>query len=153
MMSVLNLHPLPKNGPTTLENILRRCLPSPFPIQCRYSSEHQRKGERTLYNRTISYNRSSKGTQYQNNKTTSGNMANNGGRQGGGGGGNQQMNEHVEFTVKVRLISLQQHNHKSFLALLARVSSMVLPTRDLFVALHLVKNQTMVSDVLRFPSL
>lgn len=27
-------------------------------------------------------------------------MANNGGRQGGGGGGNQQMNEHVEFTVK-----------------------------------------------------
>jgi hypothetical protein len=29
-------------------------------------------------------------------------MANNGGRQGGGGGGNQQMNEHVEFTVKVR---------------------------------------------------
>ena len=30
-------------------------------------------------------------------------MANNGGRQGGGGG-NGQMNEHVEFTVKVRLI-------------------------------------------------
>jgi hypothetical protein len=28
-------------------------------------------------------------------------MANNGGRQGGGGGGNQNMNEHVEFTVKV----------------------------------------------------
>jgi hypothetical protein len=27
-------------------------------------------------------------------------MANNGGRQGGGGGGNQNMNEHVEFTVK-----------------------------------------------------
>jgi hypothetical protein len=27
-------------------------------------------------------------------------MANNGGRQGGGGG-NGQMNEHVEFTVKV----------------------------------------------------
>lgn len=28
-------------------------------------------------------------------------MANNGGRQGGGGGGNGNMNEHVEFTVKV----------------------------------------------------
>lgn len=30
-------------------------------------------------------------------------MANNGGRQGGGGG-NGQMNEHVEFTVKVRIV-------------------------------------------------
>lgn len=30
-------------------------------------------------------------------------MANNGGRQAGGGG-NGQMNEHVEFTVKVRTI-------------------------------------------------
>ncbi len=33
-------------------------------------------------------------------------MANNGGRQGGGGGGNQNMNEHVEFTVKVCVIRL-----------------------------------------------
>ena len=30
-------------------------------------------------------------------------MANNGGRQAGGGG-NGQMNEHVEFTVKVRIV-------------------------------------------------
>lgn len=30
-------------------------------------------------------------------------MANNGGRQGGGGG-NQNMNEHVEFTVKVSCV-------------------------------------------------
>ena len=30
-------------------------------------------------------------------------MANNGGRQAGGGG-NGQMNEHVEFTVKVRTV-------------------------------------------------
>ena len=29
-------------------------------------------------------------------------MANNGGRQGGGGGNQSNMNEHVEFTVKVR---------------------------------------------------
>jgi hypothetical protein len=29
-------------------------------------------------------------------------MANNGGRQGGGGGNQNNMNEHVEFTVKVR---------------------------------------------------
>lgn len=28
-------------------------------------------------------------------------MANNNGRQGGGGGSNSNMNEHVEFTVKV----------------------------------------------------
>ena len=28
-------------------------------------------------------------------------MANNNGRQGGGGGNNSNMNEHVEFTVKV----------------------------------------------------
>ena len=33
-------------------------------------------------------------------------MANNGGRQGGGAGGNQNMNEHVEFTVKVRQCSM-----------------------------------------------
>ena len=37
-------------------------------------------------------------------------MANNGGRQGGGGGGGNgnQMNEHVEFTVKVRSLFTNQ---------------------------------------------
>jgi hypothetical protein len=35
------------------------------------------------------------------NKRVAGEMANNNGRQGGGGG-TAQMNEHVEFTVKVR---------------------------------------------------
>jgi hypothetical protein len=33
-------------------------------------------------------------------------MANNAGRQAGGGGNNGQMNEHVEFTVKVSLFFL-----------------------------------------------
>jgi hypothetical protein len=37
-------------------------------------------------------------------------MANNGGRQGGGGGGQSNMNEHVEFTVKVRCQNLQFHD-------------------------------------------
>lgn len=35
-------------------------------------------------------------------------MANNGGRAGGGGGGaNGQMNEHVEFTVKVGCVCVE----------------------------------------------
>jgi hypothetical protein len=38
-------------------------------------------------------------------------MANNGGRQGGGGGA-QSMNEHVEFTVKVRLIPTDRKREK-----------------------------------------
>ena len=37
-------------------------------------------------------------------------MANNGGRQGGAGG-NQGMNEHVEFTVKVRAIGNREVWH------------------------------------------
>ena len=35
-------------------------------------------------------------------------MANNGGRQGGGGG-SQNMNEHVEFTVKVCVYTLSKY--------------------------------------------
>ena len=37
-------------------------------------------------------------------------MANNGGRQGGAGG-NGQMNEHVEFTVKVSNVELVPWTH------------------------------------------
>ncbi len=42
-------------------------------------------------------------------------MANNNGRQGGGGGGNSNMNEHVEFTVKVRITYRCMKNASYFL--------------------------------------
>lgn len=46
-------------------------------------------------------------------------MANNGNRQGGGGGGNGNMNEHVEFTVKVSAAPWSFLNHSSCFIIIA----------------------------------